>query len=78
MSKKKNTDHVDDMITEIAHVIWYSERGKGIADEAELGKAWGEEHAEVRGYVINLLAALEERGIGVGYEDVSKSLFAKK
>ena len=77
MTDTKDTKQADALITEIAHVIWFQERGSTFSDPEELRDAWANEHAEVRKYVVGLLSQLDGRGISVAYSDLDKSLFAK-
>jgi len=55
------------LVVELAHVLWFDSRGQHIDNSSELEEK----------IASKLLTALEARGIGLEYVDVSRSQFVK-
>jgi len=65
------------LVVELAHVLWFDSRGQHIDNSSELEESWADDCQEFIKIASKLLTALEARGIGLEYVDVSRSQFVK-
>ena len=72
-------ENLDDLIQlELAHAIWFLQRGKDIEDVEELHEVWREENSDARKFSMELVKSLYRRGMMVSFYDRSLSHFAKE
>jgi len=79
MTNHSQSDPNEDLLTiELAHLLWFEQRGKNIDDPEELHTAWRDEHIEATHFAARVIREMYSRGILLNFFDKSLSRFAPK
>ena len=66
----------DLLVIELAHIIWFMQRGRDIDDPEELHKAWADEHRDASKLSQQVIAEMYNRGMLLSCFDKSLARFA--
>ena len=63
---------------DLAHVLWFQQRGRHIEDPEELHAAWRDEHIEATIQAREITAEIQRRGMRIDFFDQRLARFAPK